>query len=150
MRIRFVPIAQAVVVAMVMLVIQWLTPDMNIQGDWNVPLFVTLFICGVALVLMGGVEFFRNNTTVSPLNLDNTTHLVTSGIYRYSRNPMYLGIVFCLLAWAILIGSYISIVGLPVFICYITKYQIILEESALESKFGKFFVEYKNRVRRWI
>ena len=150
MKIRFIPIAQVALVAMAMLAIQWLSPHMNIQGALNIPLFVILFASGIALVLIGGREFFRNNTTVNPVTPENTTRLVTSGIYRYSRNPMYLGFALCLLAWATLIGSYISLVGLPVFIWYITKYQIIPEESALESKFGKSFVEYKNKVRRWI
>jgi len=150
LKIRFIPIAQVALVAMAMLAIQWLSPRMNIQGAANVPLFVIFSASGVALVLIGVREFFRNNTTVSPVNPENTTHLVTSGIYSYSRNPMYVGFALCLLAWAALIGSYISLVGLPVFIWYLTKHQIIPEEFALESKFGKSFIEYKNRVRRWI
>ncbi len=150
MKIRFIPIAQVALVAMAMLAIQWLSPSRNVQGAANVPLFVILSASGVALVLIGVREFFKNNTTVNPVNPENTTRLVTSGVYRYSRNPMYVGFALCLLAWAALIGSYISLVGLPVFIWYITKYQIIPEESALESKFSKSFVEYKNRVRRWI
>ncbi len=63
---------------------------------------------------------------------------------------MYVGFIFWLLAWAALIGSYVSLVGLPVFIWYITKYQIIPEETALERKFGESFIEYKNKVRRWV
>ena len=135
---------------MAMLGVQLLSPSMNIQGVLNVPLSIIFFTSGVVLVGIGGKEFFRYNTTVNPINPENSTCLVTSGLYKYSRNPMYLGFAFCLLAWAALIGSYISLVGVPVFIWYITKYQIIPEESVLESKFADSFVEYKNKVRRWI
>lgn len=150
MKIRFIPIAQVALIAILMLSIQLLLPSMNIHGILNLPIFIILFIFGVALIMIGGKEFLKKSTTVNPINPEKTTSLVTNGIYKYSRNPMYVGFSFFLLAWAALIGSYISLIGLPIFIYYITKYQIIPEEIVLEKKFGESFIKYKNKVRRWI
>ncbi len=105
---------------------------------------------GLWMVLAGGKAFLKNKTTVNPLSPEKTTHLVTRGVYRYSRNPMYLGFTLCLVAWAFFMGSYVSFIGIPIFIWSITTYQIIPEELALERLFGESFIEYKKQVRRWM
>jgi protein-S-isoprenylcysteine O-methyltransferase Ste14 len=77
--------------------------------------------------------------------------MVTSGVYRFTRNPMYLG-MFCLLAaWAAWLGRLAPLLaGLPAFVLYMNRFQIRPEERALEQRFGAAFREYAARVRRWI
>jgi protein-S-isoprenylcysteine O-methyltransferase Ste14 len=136
--------------ALAMWAIQQFSPSLTIQSALNLPLATLFAIAGVVPVVIGGKEFFKNETTVNPINPEKTTSLVTSGIYGYSRNPMYVGFALSLLAWAALLGSYTSLIGIPLFIWTITKSQIIPEEIALEQKFGESFLEYKKHVRRWL
>ncbi|RKZ83311.1 MAG: isoprenylcysteine carboxylmethyltransferase family protein, partial [Gammaproteobacteria bacterium] len=81
---------------------------------------------------------------------ENTKQLVTTGTYRFTRNPMYVGLLFLLIGWTILLGSLSPILMLPVFIWIITIEQIIPEEKILEQKFGQKYLDYKNAVNRWI
>jgi protein-S-isoprenylcysteine O-methyltransferase Ste14 len=105
---------------------------------------------GIGIALAGVVEFRRAQTTVNPLKPDTSSRLVTTGIYRYTRNPMYLGMAVVLLAWAAWLGSAWSLPGIAMFAAYITRFQILPEETALQRLFGAEFEEYRARVRRWI
>ncbi len=109
-----------------------------------------LVLIGVGLTFAGAVSFRLAKTTVNPVRPDTSSALVTSGIYRITRNPMYLGFGLLLCAWAILLSSFISLLILPVYIAYIQTFQIRPEEKALEKKFGEMFLNYKRKVRRWI
>jgi protein-S-isoprenylcysteine O-methyltransferase Ste14 len=75
---------------------------------------------------------------------------VTSGIYGFTRNPMYLGMLFVLIGWALYLGNALALLLLPVFIFYMNRFQIEPEERVLTTLFGPEFLEYASRVRRWI
>lgn len=109
-------------------------------------------VIAVALIfdLWSLMLFFRAKTTFHPLQIDNTSTLVTSGMYRLTRNPMYLGLLLLLIGWAILLGSLTPFLLLPLFIWVINSQQIQHEERVLEEKFGEFYIEYKEKVRRWL
>ena len=77
------------------------------------------------------------------------THLVTTGLYRYSRNPMYMGMLVMLVGWWVWLGSVTPILLLPAFIIILTKMQIEPEEQALEAHFGEQYLAYKRQVSRW-
>ncbi len=94
--------------------------------------------------------FFRSKTTPNPIKPENANKIVTSGMYRYTRNPMYLGLFFWLVAWAIHLAVVSPFLLLPVFIWVLNTMQIAPEEQALEKKFGDSYLDYKQRVRRWI
>ncbi len=111
---------------------------------------VLVFIVGVVIVVVGGYQFRKASTTVHPLKLEESSKLVTNGIYRFSRNPMYIGFLLFLLAWALFLGSVVAFLLLPVFVVLITKVQIVPEESVLSKIFGEEYINYKKRVRRWI
>lgn len=81
---------------------------------------------------------------------DAASTLVTSGIYRVTRNPMYLGILFALLGWGLFLSNLGSLLFCGVFVLYMSRFQIQPEERALEVKFGVAFIMYKSRVRRWL
>lgn len=109
-----------------------------------------IFLIGVVVAIMAIWSFIKAKTTSDPTNPSKATYLVTTGIYRYSRNPMYLAIAVVLFSWMIALGNLINILVLVLFIYYITTYQIKPEEEVLTKLFYKDYKEYCKKVRRWI
>ncbi len=107
-------------------------------------------LVGIGFDIAGIVSFWRAKTTVNPLKPDKATSLVSSGVYRITRNPMYVGMLFLLIAWAIYLTSPWALLGPLAFVLYMNRFQIAPEERALEALFGDDFSNYKNRVRRWL
>jgi protein-S-isoprenylcysteine O-methyltransferase Ste14 len=105
---------------------------------------------GVLLDATALVHFLQRRTTINPLKPASASTLVTGGIYRFTRNPMYLGLATLLLAWAIYLGSLAALAALPLFILYMNRFQIAPEERALEARFGAEYIAYRARVRRWL
>ena len=127
-----------------------LTPLLDIPKAALVVVAVGLGACGLFVMLAGVVSFRRAKTTVNPLKPEAATALVTSGIYRYTRNPMYLGMLALLVGWAVYLSSPVAPLGVAAFWLYIDRFQIRPEERALAALFGGAFSEYASRVRRWI
>ena len=109
-----------------------------------------VIISGIIVLASAVVLFKKNKTTVTPLNPSKSTKLVTGGIYKYSRNPMYLGLSFLLSGLSILVNPIGGFIFIPLFIIYLNFFQIIPEENAMTDLFEKEFLEYKKSVRRWI
>jgi protein-S-isoprenylcysteine O-methyltransferase Ste14 len=105
---------------------------------------------GVTVTVLGAVSFRRASTTLNPMKPESASALVVSDIYTLTRNPMYLGFLLMLVGWAIFLANILSFVFLPLFVFYMTRFQITPEERALEALFGEQFRAYKNKVRRWI
>lgn len=103
-----------------------------------------------AIALWAFVSFWLAKTTINPLDPSRASTLVTSGIFRITRNPMYLSLLLLLIAYAIRLGSWAEGIGPILFAVYVTRFQIIPEERILTEKFGPAFRDYKNRTRRWI
>jgi protein-S-isoprenylcysteine O-methyltransferase Ste14 len=91
-----------------------------------------------------------SHTTVNPTTPNGTTSLVTSGVYRYTRNPMYVGFGLALLAVVVYLGSIASSLVLPLYVVYMNRFQIRPEERMLLEKFGEPFATYLRNVRRWL
>ncbi len=111
---------------------------------------VVCWLIGTVFSVAALVAFRRAKTTVNPLKPQAASSLVVSGVFRFSRNPMYVGMAFVLLAWAIYLGSVLSLLGVVGFVLFITRYQIIPEESAMRALFGEAFTRYTQTVRRWL
>jgi protein-S-isoprenylcysteine O-methyltransferase Ste14 len=105
---------------------------------------------GGLLGILGLYHFYRCATSVDPHKPDKASHLVTDGIYRVSRNPMYLGLFFILVSYGIALQNLLSFAVLPIFVWYMTRYQVKPEEEILSEKFGSDYQEYKSEVRRWL
>ena len=101
-------------------------------------------------MLMGVRAFREANTTVDPRAPENASQIVGSGIYRFTRNPMYLGVLVVLIAWTALLANVGAAVVPVLFALYITRWQIVPEERALAQKFGAEYEAYRNSVRRWL
>ena len=141
-------------VAAVIAVLMWLVTRAVPTAAFALPARRVLAACvalaGVAVALAGVAAFRRVGTTVNPLQPEKASTLVTSGIYRFTRNPMYLGMLLVLVAWAVMLSNVVAAMILPAFILYMNRFQIGPEEAALTRAFGAPFIEYKSRVRRWL
>ena len=107
-------------------------------------------VSGIAVIVFAIKSFKDYKTTINPLKPETASSLVTNGVFKYTRNPMYLGLLLILIYLSLIfnvVGGCLVSLG---FIIYITKFQIIPEEVAMEKLFGNQFLEYKQHVRRWI
>ena len=107
-------------------------------------------VCGIAVALAASATFRKAQTTVNPLHPERATSLVDGGVFRYTRNPMYVGVLLVLVALATYLASPLCLLGPLLFVGYITRFQILPEERALEALFGDAYRDYKRRVRRWL
>ncbi|QIL83324.1 isoprenylcysteine carboxylmethyltransferase family protein [Diaphorobacter sp. HDW4A] len=115
----------------------------------RVGLATLIAVCGVTIDLSALFAFHRHRTTVNPLAPGKTSAIVSNGVYRFTRNPMYLGMLVLLLAWCVWLGNVAALVGPVLFAAYITRFQILPEERILLAKFGEPYLQYMGRVRRW-
>ena len=111
---------------------------------------VAMVVAGIGVSFAGVWSFRKARTTVNPLEPSQATHFVSKGVYQLSRNPMYVGLACCLLAWVIWLSYLLTWIGILLFIAYMTRFQIIPEERALRLKFGKEYENYCLKVRRWL
>ena len=144
------PVAQVIITAAAIYGTAKIMPSLQFSLSGSTVLAVGLGVIGMSLGVMGVTQFRKAQTTPNPQALEKVSSLVTSGIYRYSRNPMYLGLVLILLGWAFYLSHFLAFVLLPVFILYMTRFQIQPEEQMMARKFGKTYQAYLNKVRRWI
>lgn len=125
-------------------------------GSLKIPhhniLFWIVFLAGLSLLASGVANILKRKTTIHPdrKSLAHPTSLVSTGSFRYTRNPIYLGLAIMLVAWVIYLENWLIVLGVVIFVVFITKYQIKPEEEALEKIFGEEYVRYKKRVGRWI
>jgi len=116
---------------------------------WNrigaLPIATGLVIAAIAVA-----KFRQSGTTLNPMEPGKASHLVTDGIFRVSRNPMYLGLSLLLIGWALWLGTASPWFVPPVFVLFIYLAQIVPEERALEALFGASYLEYRRTVARWL
>ena len=145
---RYIPVPPPLIFVFCALLMKFLPPI------WQFPSFVWLVIVfggmGCAIGATSVLQFLLAKTTLNPFQLETASQLVTGGIYRLSRNPMYLSLVFILLAWMVYLGSLAALFGGGLFIWYVTKFQIKPEEEGLKHLFGDAFIAYCQRTRRWL
>ena len=150
MELKTPPLVQLLVYIYFIWLIGWLYPVPI--GFISYTDIIGLLICivGVAISVAGVVTFRNAETTIDPRYPDKTTHLVVSGIYKYSRNPMYLGFLIILIAAVFYFNSLCSLLIIPLFVLSMNLFQIIPEEKVLSNKFGDSFAEYRTKTRRWL
>jgi protein-S-isoprenylcysteine O-methyltransferase Ste14 len=143
-----------VVILLVMAVAMWLVaralPSWGVSVPARAWLAVALAVAGVAIALAGIREFRRARTTLHPQTPEQSSSVVRSGIYRYSRNPMYVGMLCVLVAWAAWLGNVASLLLAAAVVPYMNRFQIQPEERALLQKFGAEYAGYLRQTRRWL
>lgn len=121
-----------------------------LEFAWQGPLAVIFLVMGLLLMVLAAWTFTRAKTTLNPMLPERASSLVTNGVFRLSRNPIYLGDALLVVAYGIWLGCLANVAWLILFIAYIQYFQIIPEERALRRLFGQDYSEYCRRVRRWI
>jgi protein-S-isoprenylcysteine O-methyltransferase Ste14 len=116
----------------------------------RVGLALVLVLIGLYISIAGIVTFRRAKTTINPTKASTASSLVTTGVYRFTRNPMYLGLLLILLGWAVFLFNPVAFLFVPIFVLYINRFQIKPEEQVLSSLFGAEYIAYKGHVRRWL
>ena len=113
---------------------------------------ISLFflISGFIIILISFLRFKKEKTTINPIKIEKASSLVTNGIFKYSRNPMYLGMVLILISIGIKFNFHGGLLLVGFFVYFITYFQILPEEKAMLKLFGKDFINYKNKTRRWV
>jgi protein-S-isoprenylcysteine O-methyltransferase Ste14 len=149
-KLKLPPIIVALITGAGMWIVARIAPFAAIALPYREIIASILSIAGGIISFIGIISFRFTRTTVNPLKFDKVSSLVTSGIYSFTRNPMYLGLLFVLFGWLCLLSNLLAFIFIPSFVLYMNYFQIIPEESALESKFGEAFIRYKLKVRRWI
>ena len=144
------PPVVTLLLALVMKTAALLTPALYAPGVARARAALTLAVVGLAVELAGGASLIRAKTTVDPTHPGRVCRFVSTGVYRFTRNPIYLGDLVLLLAWAMYLWSPTALVLTPLFVVYIDRFQIKPEERVLGDLFGSRYTEYKTRVRRWI
>jgi protein-S-isoprenylcysteine O-methyltransferase Ste14 len=147
---RIPPPVVGLAIAVGMWAVSHLDPTFRLPRLALIASIAAITAAGVAIALAGVVAFRRARTTVNPLKPETSAALVSSGVYSFTRNPMYLGMAMVLIAWAVYLSSVWCLAGPVAFAWYITRFQIIPEERVLEKLFGADFSAYKKRVRRWL
>ena len=133
-----------------MLGVTYTAPALSFRVPGRTVVALALAALGVGAAIAGVVAFRQQHTTVNPLTPSASSAIVTGGIYRMSRNPMYLGFLLFLAGWAVWLSNAGAVLFLPAFVAYLTRYQIKPEERALLAKFGSQYADYMSRVRRWL
>ena len=150
LELRIPPPLVALTLALTMFGVGRAVPVLTIALPGSLAIAVLLATLGVAVALAGVIAFHRVRTTVNPMKPGETSTIVSGGIFRYSRNPMYLGMFLALAGWAVYLCNAAAALILPAFVVYINQYQIKPEERVLLAKFGPQFEQYASRVRRWV
>ena len=111
---------------------------------------IIIFLIGMLILINPIFKFIKSKTTIDPIKFKKVNKLITSGIYKYSRNPMYLGLLMIVISTSIFYLNICSIITPILFYCWINRFQIKREEIFLTEKFGKEYLLYKTKTRRWI
>lgn len=150
LELKVPPVVVLVTVATLMVLVSRVAPAAAFHLPARVLTALGFAVAGVGIAIAGVVSFWRAKTTVNPLKPESVSALVTSGIYRLTRNPMYLGAMIVLIGWAVFLANFMSVLFVPLFVLYMNRFQIGPEEEALASLFGLEFAAYRVKVRRWI
>ena len=150
MKLKVPPVIVMAITVFLMWVIEKYLPVEFLA--FNAPKWIIILtsILGIACIVLGVIQFSVKKTTVNPHKPEDSTSLVSSGIYSISRNPMYLGMAILLLAETVYLGSLFGPLWIIGFMLFINQFQIKPEEKALRDLFGSAFEEYCRRTRRWL
>jgi protein-S-isoprenylcysteine O-methyltransferase Ste14 len=150
LELKIPPPLVALFLAVLMRLIPALAGSVAVQLGLRLGVALALLCLGQSIAVSGVVAFRRARTTLNPIKASSASALVNSGVYRFTRNPMYLGLLLALFAWAVLLANPLALLVLPVYVLYINRFQIIPEERVLATLFGTEYSAYKGSVRRWL
>lgn len=150
LELKVPPVVVALIAAAAMWAAARYVPALSQALPFAGPIALVLAAAGAVIGAAGVAAFRRAGTTVSPIDVSRSTSMVTTGIFRHTRNPMYVGLLFGLLGWAVHLANLLALALVAAFALYLTRFQIVPEERALSARFGGGFDAYRRSVRRWL
>lgn len=150
LELKVPPVLVAGLVALGMWAAATFLPGFDARVPGRALLAAGLLAAAAGIGAAGIVAFRSHRTTVNPTRPDAATSLVTGGVYRWTRNPMYLALALGLGALALHLSNLAAVALLPLYVAWMTRLQILPEERALAARFGPAFRDYASRVRRWL
>lgn len=126
------------------------TPGFTYPLPARIPITVCLVLAGISVALSGVLAFRKAGTTPNPHTPEKSTSIVQGGPYRFTRNPMYLGLAFVLAGYCVYLANPLTVVAVVGFIAYLTRFQIMPEERILLENFAETYAQYTRSVRRWL
>src|SRR5687768_11162243 len=135
--LKIPPLVLVLLTGALMWLSSWIAPTFGFVISMRNFIAAALALLGATTSILGVISFRRAGTTVNPLTPTASSSLVRSGIYTFSRNPMYLGFVIVLLGWGIYLSNALPLLFIPLFVFYMNRFQIKPEEDALRSRFGQ-------------
>ena len=150
LELKIPPPAVAVLIAAAMWLLARLPPALALPQSLRTFAALPVAVAGIGLTFAGVMSFRQARTTMNPMQPQAAAALVRSGVYRVSRNPMYLGLLLVLLAWTAFLSTLWAALGPLAYVLYINRFQIAPEERILSAKFGASYSEYKASVRQWL
>lgn len=150
LELKIPPVVQVLVTAGLMWALAVVFPMRGLVFPASHLLALAIAAPGAVFVLLGVLAFQSAGTTVDPRAPEQSTQLVVSGVYRISRNPMYVGFLLILMAWGVFLSNLVSCAVIPLFVVYLNRFQIVPEERLMRGQFGKAYRQYAAAVRRWL
>lgn len=149
MHLKLPPALVTLITALLIYVVARFLPFGDFDFTGRVYVIWALLGLGFLIGMISLFQFFKSKTSIDPRDPKKASELVVGGLYKISRNPMYLGLLLLLLAWGLYVPNAFNFLVVVLFVAYMNKFQIIPEEKALKAKFGKQYDAYLVGVRRW-
>lgn len=150
LELKVPPLAFVLFIALLMWLVSSAVPQLRFDFPGRIVIAVVFGAAGTIVILLGVTSFRQAKTTFNPMKPEASTFLVVSGVYRWTRNPMYLGFFLILAGWAVFLANLLAFLLLPAYVLYMNRFQIEPEERALRARFPEKFDVYERRVRRWL
>jgi protein-S-isoprenylcysteine O-methyltransferase Ste14 len=150
LELKIIPPVQLIISGGLMLALSTYLPQYHFNLPASLPIIIILILAASLIGILALVDFRKHNTTFHPHTPEKTRTVVDSGVFAYTRNPMYISLTLTLLAFGVYVQNTSSFVIIPLFIWYITKFQIIPEERMLDKLFPNDYQAYCQKVRRWL
>lgn len=150
LKLKIPPVVVAIAAAISMKLLERWFPGVGFVSQHHSTLALLIFLMGTILGVASVIEFLRKSTSLNPHKPQKATALVNKGVYKFSRNPMYLALLLLLVSWAVYLANFLAFLVLPVFVWYMNEFQIKPEEETMGEKFGAEYGVYRENVRRWI
>jgi protein-S-isoprenylcysteine O-methyltransferase Ste14 len=150
LELKIPPLALLLLAGVAMGLVSAVAPSLAWELPYRRAIALALAVSGVAVAVWAVVSFRRAGTTINPTTPQATSALVRAGIYRFSRNPMYLGFLLALLGWSVFLANALAFLFVPAFVVTMNRFQIKPEERVLFAMFGSEFAVYKQELRRWL
>ncbi len=150
LELKIIPPVQVFISACLMGSLTSYFPQFHFNVPASLPIIIILILVSATIGILALYDFHKHQTTFHPHTPEKTSKVVDTGVFAYTRNPMYISLLLALIAFGVYLQNFVSFIIIPLFIWYITRFQIIPEERMLDKLFPNDYQAYYKKVRRWL